>query len=100
MSCFGNGAVLNGGEDGATVLFGVGALGVAALPDVRLELPKGQGEIFFFKKVEAFEIEHGKAGRVSKVATIGFGTQSVQFCYTCGVFSAFDAAADLSRLQL
>ena len=99
MSCFGNGAVLNGGEDGATVLFGVGALGVAALPDVGRKLPECEWEILFFKKVEAFKIQHRKAGGVGKIAAIvGIG-QGIELGDTRCVLSALDAAADLTRLQ-
>ena len=70
MSRFGDSTVLDGGKDCATLFFGVGALCVAALPDVGRELPKCQGEILFFKKVKAFKIEHGKAGGVCKIATV------------------------------
>ena len=100
MSRFGNSTVLDGGKDCATLLFGVGALGVAALPDVGRELPKRQGEILFFKKVEAFKIEHGKTGGICKIATVVLLGQRIKLGDTRGVFSALNAAADLSRLQL
>ena len=99
MARFGNGAIFDSGKDGATFLFGVGALGIAALPDVRRELPEGEWEILFFKKVEAFKIEHGKTGCIGKITAIVRIGQGIQLGNTCGVFSAFDAVADLTRLE-
>ena len=100
MARLGNGAPLNGGKDRTAILLGVGALGVAALPDVGLELSKGQRKILFFKKVEAFKIEHGKAGRVGKIAAVILICERIKLGDARGVFSALDATADLSRLQL
>ena len=100
MARFGNVASADGGEDCASFLFCVGALGIAALPDVGRKLPEGQGQVLFFKKVEAFKVEHCKAGSVRKVAAVFPIGQGIELGDTRGVLSALDAAADLSRLQL
>ena len=100
MARFGNGAIFDSGKDGTTFLFGMGALGITALPDVRRELSESERKILFFKKVEAFKIEHGKAGRIGKIAAIiGIG-QGIKFCYASSVLSSLDAVADFSRLEL
>ena len=100
MARLGNDAGLDGGKNSAAFLFGVGALGIATLPDVGRELPKGQGEILFFKEVKAFKIKHCKAGRVCQVSAIILIGKRIELGNTRSVFAALNAATNLSRLQL
>ena len=86
-------------QNGAAVLLGMGTLGVPAFSEVGAEFPHGLGQRFLVEKVEALEIQQGKAGRVGYVSAVGRVAEREQLHLPCGVPSTFGLSADFKGAQ-
>ena len=64
-------ATLDRLQNGASLFLGMAAFGESAGSDMRQKLAKRQGQILFFKKIEALEIQHCKARGICQKATVG-----------------------------
>ena len=98
VAAFCNFAFLHCLKDGAALLFGVRALGIAALADVRLELTHRVHQIVAREEIEAHKVEHTKAGGVRNIR-IFHPVYGVKLHAAGGMLAARDAVTDLTRLQ-
>ena len=85
---------------GAAVLFGVGALGVSALPDIPLKIPHSVNKLILFKEIKALEVQHRKSRSVCDIAAIGAVGKGEEHNLTGGMPSSFYLSADLRGGQL